>query len=76
MRGVHFMIRERVRVTASNDKGGVARVARTTRRGTFLVDFGTIADNPCLTISITAVGARGDRATLVVGPTPPVVGPC
>jgi hypothetical protein len=76
VRGVHFKIWERVRVSASNDKGRVVRVARTTRRGTFVVGFGTIADNPCLTISITAVGARGDRARLVVGPRPPIIGPC
>jgi hypothetical protein len=76
VRGVRFMIRERVRVTASNGTRTVVRVARTTRRGTFNVDFGTIANNHCLTISITAVGARGDRARLVVGPKPGIIGPC
>jgi hypothetical protein len=68
--GVRFKLRERVRLTASTDTDRVTRAVRTTRRGTFTTDFGSI--DVCKTVTVKAVGARGDRATLVVEPpTPP-----
>jgi hypothetical protein len=78
VRGAHFKLRERVRVTASTDNDTATRVARTTRRGVFSVDFGTLGKDPCATITIKAAGAKGDRATLVVKPPPPIdsAGPC
>ncbi len=76
VRGVHFKIRERVRVTASNGEDTLVRFARTTRRGTFLVDFGAFASDGCSPISFKAVGTRGDRATLVLQSGPPVDAPC
>lgn len=78
VRGAHFKLRERVRVTASTDSDTATRVTRTTRRGVFSVDFGTLGKDPCATITIKAAGAKGDRATLVVKPPPPIdsPGPC
>jgi hypothetical protein len=76
VQGVHFKIRQRVRVTASNGKDTLVRFARTTRRGTFLVDFGAFATDGCSPISLKAVGTRGDRATLVLQSGPPVDAPC
>ena len=71
VQGVHFKLRERVRVTATTDTERVVRRVRTTRRGRFLADFGFDA---CKTTTVKAVGARGDRATLVVEPPPPPPG--
>ena len=78
VRGAHFKLRERVRVAASTDSDTATRVTRTTRRGVFSVDFGTLGKDPCATITIKAAGAKGDRATLVVKPPPPIdsPGPC
>ena len=78
VRAAHFKLRERVRVTASTDSDTATRVTRTTRRGVFSVDFGTLGKDPCATITIKAAGAKGDRATLVVKPPPPIdsPGPC
>lgn len=78
VRGAHFKLRERVRLTASTDNGTATRVTRTTRRGVFSVNFGTLGQSPCATITIKAAGAKGDRATLVVKPPPSIdsPGPC
>lgn len=78
VRGAYFKLRERVRVTASTDSDTATRVTRTTRRGVFSVDFGTLGKDPCATITIKAAGAKGDRATLIVKPPPPIdsPGPC
>jgi hypothetical protein len=76
VQGVRFKIRQRVRVTASNGNDTLVRFARTTRRGTFLVDFGAFATDGCSPISLKAVGTRGDRATLVLQSGPPVDAPC
>jgi len=78
VRGAHFKLRERVRVTASTDENTAIQVTRTTRHGVFSVDFGTFAENPCATITIKAAGAKGDGARLVVAPPPGVdsLGPC
>jgi len=75
VKGVHFKLRERVRVTAATDTDTATQIARTTRKGVFSVEFGTFGENTCATITIKAVGARGDRATLQVTPPPPVDGP-
>jgi len=55
-----------------------AGVSAATHRGVFSIDFGTLGQNPCATITIKAAGAKGDRATLVVKPPPPIdsPGPC
>jgi hypothetical protein len=76
VQGVRFKIRQRVRVTASNGKDTLVRFARTTRRGTFLVDFGAFPTDGCSPISFKAVGTRGDRATIVLQSGPPVEAPC
>ncbi len=79
VRGAHFKLRERVRVTASTGESTAIRVTRTTRLvGVFSVDFGTFAENPCATITIKAAGSKGDGARLVVAPPPGVdsLGPC
>ena len=62
-------------VTAATDTDTATQIARTTRKGVFSVEFGTFGENTCATITIKAVGARGDRATLQVTPPPPVDGP-
>ena len=63
-RGTHFVPGEQVRVTL---QAGAARLVRTTRAsalGTFTVNFGTLAkrDRCSGSVSLTAVGARGDGA--------------
>ena len=75
--GVYFKARERVRVTAATQKHTVVRLTRTTRRGSFVVRLGAPGADSCGRITITAVGARGDRARLVIQPRPPIEGgPC
>jgi hypothetical protein len=60
VRGTGFKSRERVRVIAR--PGGTRRV-RARSDGSFRVAFGLPADR-CNGLSVSAVGARGDRATL------------
>jgi hypothetical protein len=76
VRGSRFAAGERVRVTATNvtTSKATARVVRTTGRGTFSVRLGRWGR--CAAIIVKAVGAGGDRATLMVRPPPPVAIPC
>ena len=60
VRGTGFKAHERVRVTAS--PGGTRRV-RARGDGSFRVAFSMPADR-CAGLSVSAVGARGDRASL------------
>lgn len=69
VQGLHFKLRERVRVTATSDTNSVVRTVRTRARGTFTVDLGRW--DTCEKITVKARGRRGDRATLVVEPPPP-----
>jgi hypothetical protein len=70
IRGAHFKLRERVRVTATSNAKSAVRTVRTSARGMFTVDLG----NWCDAVTVKAVGAKRDRATLVVPPSPPVEG--
>jgi len=76
VQGLGFKVRERVRVTASSEttSSRVRAVVRTTDRGTFSVRLGRW--NRCKAVTVKAVGAKGDRATLVVRPPPPIDVPC
>ena len=68
VRGVRFKSGERVRVTAKSiiTSKSVARVVRATDRGSFSARLARW--NRCATIEVIAVGARGDRARLMVQP--------
>jgi len=76
VQGLGFNVRERVRVTASSELANstVRAVVRTTARGTFSARPGRW--NRCEAITVKAVGAKGDRATLVVRAPPPIDVPC
>ena len=76
VQGLNFKVRERVRVTASSEttSSRVRAVVRTTARGTFTARLGRW--NRCKAVTVKAVGAKGDRATLVVRPPPPINVPC
>ena len=76
VRGLHFKARERVVVTAATLKEHTSVTVRTTRRGRFVVRFGDFATDTCAPVAIKAVGAKGDRAKLVVQPPPPTEIPC
>jgi hypothetical protein len=75
VRGLHFKARERVVLTATSGERSATVSARSNRRGRFLADFGSFTPNWCLPLAIKAVGAKGDRAKLVVQP-PPLELPC
>jgi hypothetical protein len=76
VQGLGFNVRERVRVTASSEPAGstVRAVVRTTAGGTFTARLGRW--HRCEAVTVKAVGAKGDRATLVVRPPPPIDVPC
>jgi hypothetical protein len=76
VQGLRFQARERVRVTATSatSSKSTTRVVRTTARGTFMAKLGTW--NRCAAVVVKAVGARGDRARLVIQPPPPIEAPC
>ena len=76
VQGLRFQARERVRVTATNATTSkvTRQVVRTTARGTFTAKLGTW--DRCASLVVTAVGARGDRAKLVLQPPPPIDVPC
>ena len=76
VQGLGFKLREQVSVTAASEttSAKVRVVVRTTARGTFTASLGRW--NRCKAVTVKAVGARGDRATLVVRPPPPVDLPC
>jgi hypothetical protein len=71
VRGVRFAAGERVRVTAKSitTTRSKARVVQTTSRGSFSAQLGRWGR--CATILVTAVGARGDRARMMVRPPSP-----
>jgi hypothetical protein len=60
VRGTGFKVREHVRVTAT--PGGIRRVV-SNAGGTFRATFSTPVDR-CMGLSVSAVGARGDRAAV------------
>jgi hypothetical protein len=64
VRGAHFVPGEHVRVTLLAGKTRKARTATATARGVFTLAFGTIAheDRCSGSMSLVALGARGDRA--------------
>jgi hypothetical protein len=76
VQGRHFKARELVRVRAYAGQETRLRLTRSTRQGTFRVDFGTFPENPCLVVTVRARGTRGDRATLVIEPPPSTEVPC
>jgi hypothetical protein len=65
VRGIAFYPYERVRVTASTGRGVVrAKRTRTTAQGVFVVSFARVLYDPCNSLLVRAVGARGDRAAV------------
>jgi len=78
VRGLRFAAGERVRVTAKSltTMRSTARVVRTTGRGSFSARLGRWGR--CATILVTATGARGDRARMMVQPPTPtkIAVPC
>jgi hypothetical protein len=77
IRGLHFKPRESVRVTATTAAGRASVVVRTSRGGRLRAAFGDFSPTPCLRLVVKAVGARGDRARLIVDPKPGSMGiPC
>jgi hypothetical protein len=76
VQGSRFQSGERVRVTATSVTTSkvTKQVVRSTARGTFTAKLGTW--NVCAAVIVRAVGARGDRAKLLVRPPPPVEVPC
>jgi hypothetical protein len=65
VRGTHFASGERVVVTLRAGTAKRVRTVRVTTRGAFTVGFGTLAeqDRCSGSVAVTAVGARGDRAS-------------
>jgi hypothetical protein len=76
VRGLHFKLRERVRLTASTTSGQAVATTRSNRFGRFVALFAGYSPSTCLRLVVTAVGARGDRAKLVVNPPPGIEVPC
>jgi hypothetical protein len=73
VQGSHFKARERVRLTATSTSGSAVVTARTTRLGQVVATFSNFSAPICDGLTVTAVGTRGDRATLVVSPPPPAL---
>jgi hypothetical protein len=76
VQGNHFKALERVRLTAASTAGQAVVTTRSTRLGRVVATFGNYSAPLCRRLSVTAVGARGDRATLVVTPPPTLPAPC
>jgi hypothetical protein len=76
IQGVHFKPRERVRITATTPRAKQVLTTRSTRRGRLVALFSNFSAPDCLRLAVTAVGARGDRATLVINPPPTLPVPC
>jgi hypothetical protein len=76
VQGLRFQANERVRVTATSATTSkvTRQVVRSTVRGTFTAKLGTW--DRCAAVVVRAVGARGDRAKLVLRPPPPIDVPC
>ena len=68
VRGAHFARLERVRVSFGTGDNSATRTVRTTASGTFVATApAAFAYSPCgAPLVVSAVGARGDRATLKV----------
>jgi hypothetical protein len=74
VRGSHFRVRERVRVTVVYGELQRARVVRASRIGSFTTAFPTVSVEKCGgSITVRAVGARGSRAATQL--TPPSICP-
>jgi hypothetical protein len=65
VRGAHFVPGERVRLTLRAGAATRVRTAVASTRGSFAVSFGRLAekDRCSGSVAVTAVGARGDRAS-------------
>jgi hypothetical protein len=61
VRGAHFRAGEAVRLTARGGDGPRRAATRTDRRGGFRATIEDVATG-CSTLTVTAVGASGDRA--------------
>ncbi|HEY4345963.1 MAG TPA: hypothetical protein VGM80_00110 [Gaiellaceae bacterium] len=68
--GVHFKPGEHVGVTLRSGTTKLVRTVRTTGAGKFTVAFGALANIRCTgTISLLAIGAKGDRASFTISTT-------
>jgi hypothetical protein len=76
IQGLHFKAGERVRITATTPRARQVLTTRSNRRGRLVALFRQFSAPDCLRLTVTAVGARGDRATLVVNPPPTLPVPC
>jgi hypothetical protein len=76
VRGSHFKPAEHVRVTVRSSEGSAARLAVTTRTGSFTMRFPTVTLGSCAAYMVRVTGSLGSTATLRVipdcpnGPTP------
>ncbi len=76
IQGIRFKARERVRLTAVTPGDRAVVTARSTRLGRVVATFGNFSAPLCKRLFVTAVGTRGDRATLEVNPPPALPVPC
>jgi hypothetical protein len=76
IQGLHFKTAERTRMTATTARTQQALTIRTTRLGRLVATFSRFSAPECLRLVVTAAGAKGDRATLVVNPPPTLPAPC
>lgn len=76
IQGNHFKPLERVRLTAVSTAGQAVAPTRSTRLGRVAATFGNYSAPLCHRLYVRAVGARGDRASLVVNPPPTLPVPC
>jgi hypothetical protein len=74
--GAHFKRREHVRLTAVTGRASATANAVTTRFGRLRVTFRGYNGDSCNTLVVSATGARGDHARLVVAPPPGTGVPC
>src|SRR5262249_22218518 len=76
IQGNHFKALQRVRLTAVSTAGQAVVTTRSTRLGRVVATFPNYSAPLCRRLSVTAVGARGDLARLVVNPPPTLPAPC
>ena len=62
VRGSHFRPLERVKMTV-HAKREASRTVRATGRGAFVARFESVGVGACPSYSVSAIGARGSRAT-------------
>jgi hypothetical protein len=77
LKGTNFRARERVRVTVTTTDAQT-RTVRTSRAGSFIAQFDGVTIGRCGGLSVRAVGARAEQATLKVLQSPdcaPGLGP-